>query len=41
MRGSDALLWEAGEDVKGGDPGPIPGMTVFMHYRGFKAIFSC
>lgn len=41
MRGSDALLWEAGEDVEDGNPGPTPGMAVFTHYRVFKAIFIC
>lgn len=34
----DALLWEAGEYVKGGGPGPVPGMVtyLFMHSRGLK-----
>lgn len=41
--GSDALLWEAGEDVEGGGPGPVPGMVThfFMHSRGCEDTFSC
>ena len=30
MRGSDALLWEAGEFMEGGGPGPISGMVTHL-----------